>query len=157
MFSPVIMIPLLTMMVVALFAPSTLYLFSQRAAYRNWTSKLIYLPALMAIGVGLAVNNTRAVIEGLLGRRSEFVRTPKLGLAAEGAGLPLSGKSYQSPPNRLYLVEIFMGLWALAAFVGYLLEIGSLAGSLLLVQAVGFIYVGVISVTHRRHAARPSC
>jgi Ni/Fe-hydrogenase subunit HybB-like protein len=54
-----------------------------------------------------------------------------------------------------YLVEIFMGLWALAAFVGYLLEIGSLAGCLLLVQAIGFTAVGLISLTHHRHAARP--
>ena len=48
-------------------------------AYRDWGQRVKYLPGLMLLGVGLAVNNTRAVIEALLGRRSEFVRTPKRG------------------------------------------------------------------------------
>ena len=147
--------PVVSVMLLALCGPSTLYLVAQVATGGDWRRALLWMPALIALGIGLAVNNTRAVIEGLMGKRSEFVRTPKLGAAAEGTR-PLTGsKRYQPPHSRLYLVEIFMGFWALAAFVGYLLEIGSLAGCLLLVQAIGFTAVGLISLTHHRHAARP--
>ena len=149
--------PVVSVMLLALCGPSTLYLVAQVAKGGDWRRALLWMPALIALGIGLAVNNTRAVIEGLLGKRSEFVRTPKLGAAAEGT-TPLTGsKRYQPPRSRLYLVEIFMGLWALAAFVGYLIEIGSLAGCLLLVQAIGFTAVGLISLTHHRHAARSGC
>ena len=35
------------------------------------------MPMLMAIGIGLAINNARAVVEGLFGRVGSFERTPK--------------------------------------------------------------------------------
>jgi hypothetical protein len=38
----------------------------------------------MAIGIGLAVNNARAVIEALIGKQTEFARTPKYGVEREG-------------------------------------------------------------------------
>lgn len=40
---------------------------------------VMYLPAALAMGVGLAVNNTRAVWEGLTATGGRFVRTPKGG------------------------------------------------------------------------------
>ena len=50
-----------------------------------------------------------------------------------------------------------MGAWALAAFVGYVLSLGSLAGGLLLLQAIGFFCVGVISFQHHRSAGKLRC
>ena len=41
------------------------YIVSQREIYRDWKARLRYLPFLMSIGIGLSVNNTRAVIEAL--------------------------------------------------------------------------------------------
>lgn len=38
---------------------------------------LVQVPPLIALGVGMSINNTLAVIEALLGRQSAFVRTPK--------------------------------------------------------------------------------
>jgi cellulose synthase/poly-beta-1,6-N-acetylglucosamine synthase-like glycosyltransferase len=155
-------VPLVVIMLLALLGPSSLYLASQILTGRGWRSSLLALPALVALGIGLAVNNSRAVLEALLDRAGgEFVRTPKLGAAAEapvdatGAPRPAQVVVYRQPLSRLYLVEFLMGLWAFAAFLGYLLTIGSLAGLLLLVQAVGFICVGILSLRHHRYAARP--
>ncbi|MDQ3804384.1 MAG: glycosyltransferase [Acidobacteriota bacterium] len=39
--------------------------------------RLLHLPLVMALGVGLAFSNARAVFEALLGVKTEFVRTPK--------------------------------------------------------------------------------
>jgi len=57
---------------------SSFYMVAQREVdRRGWPSRLKYIPFLMATGIGLAVTNSRAVIEALAGKPSEFVRTPK--------------------------------------------------------------------------------
>jgi cellulose synthase/poly-beta-1,6-N-acetylglucosamine synthase-like glycosyltransferase len=55
------------------------YLSSQRAVFGHTRGRRRFIPAIMAVGIGLGINNTRAVIEALMGKQSEFVRTPKLG------------------------------------------------------------------------------
>lgn len=145
--------PIVALMFFALCGPSTMYVFSQGITEGTWRRTLLYVPAMMALGIGLAVNNTRAVIEGFIGRGGEFVRTPKLGSAGESRNSskqPSRGrwKAYRQPLGKLYWVELLMGAWALAAFVGGLSTLGSIAGPFLLIQAVGFTSVGVISVIH---------
>ncbi len=57
---------------------SSFYLVAQRELYpRTWTRTFLYLPFVMACGIGLAVRNSVAVLEALFGKSSEFVRTPK--------------------------------------------------------------------------------
>lgn len=57
---------------------SSFYLTAQRELYpRTWWKTFLYLPFVMAVGIGLAVRNALAVIEALAGKESEFVRTPK--------------------------------------------------------------------------------
>src|SRR5207302_1319056 len=60
------------------FSISSFYLVSQRELFpKTWPRALIYLPFLMALGIGLTVTNTKAVIEALIGKESAFARTPK--------------------------------------------------------------------------------
>lgn len=59
------------------------YLVTIKDLYKDWPSMVKYLPALMAIGIGLAVNNAWAVVEALLDKPSEFERTPKYGIVSE--------------------------------------------------------------------------
>src|SRR5262245_64651162 len=60
------------------FSVSTFYLVSQKELFpRKWTRTFLYLPFLMALGIGLTVTNAKVVIEALLGRKSAFARTPK--------------------------------------------------------------------------------
>src|SRR5207249_1751391 len=57
---------------------STFYLVAQRELYpRAWRSRLKYMPLVMAVGIGLSLKNSKVVVEALLGKKSEFVRTPK--------------------------------------------------------------------------------
>src|SRR6186713_2304595 len=70
---------------IPLFAAATLsvfnfYLISQRETYTDWKSRVRHLPVVMAIGIGLAVNNSKAVLEALFGEPGEFTRTPKYGI-----------------------------------------------------------------------------
>src|SRR5262252_5200892 len=66
---------------------------AEAAQGRRRRGALLHLPALIAMGVGLAPHLTRAVVEGLESMAGEFVRTPKKG-SREGryrarASLPL--------------------------------------------------------------------
>lgn len=161
-FKPYVIIPLVVLMLISMMAPSTLYVFSQRIAYPDWKSKLKFLPALMVLGMGLAVNNTLGVLGAIFGRnQAEFVRTPKLGAHAENnetnecsdqAG-PVC-RAYRTPLSGMFLVEAFMGLWAAAAFGTYLSMYKFLIGPILLLHATGFVYVGIASVVHATRAKR---
>jgi cellulose synthase/poly-beta-1,6-N-acetylglucosamine synthase-like glycosyltransferase len=158
-FRPFVILPLLVLMLVSMVAPSSLYVFSQRTAYADWKRKLKFVPGLMVLGMGLAVNNTLGVLGALFKRgRGEFVRTPKLGELAEGnRTVPKTpGRAYLIPLNRLFLFEAFMGIWATAAFAQYLSMFKFLVGPILLLHAMGFLYVGIVSVVHDQRAKRLS-
>src|SRR5580700_10956600 len=60
------------------FSISSFYLVSQKELFpKSWPRALLYLPLLMALGIGLTVTNTRAVLEALTGKQTAFARTPK--------------------------------------------------------------------------------
>ncbi len=179
-FANLYVTPLIVLMFLALFGPSTLYVFSQAVSRGKVLQTLLLLPALMGMGIGLAVNNTGAVIGALRGTKSEFVRTPKLGTGAEAAtgeralaavagsggvttlaAAPTISKSYRLPLSRLCAMEILVGLWALlACLVSFAFQGGAAAraaGPFLLVQACGFMCVGVLSILHDRNARKRIC
>ena len=157
-----LMVGLLVSMLVSMMAPNFLYLFAQRLTRDDWKKSFKYLPTLMVLGVGLAVNNTRAVLEALFGRKSEFIRTPKLGAGAEksliAAVVEPTAKAairwYREPLNRLYLLEIFVGMWSLAAFIKYLTLTKFIIGPLLLINAIGYTSVGILSLVHEIRTRR---
>jgi len=53
------------------------YLCSQREVYPRWHSRLLFLPLNLILGIGLAVNNTKAVFEALFNQQSDFARTAR--------------------------------------------------------------------------------
>ena len=60
------------------FSISSFYLVSQRELFpKTWLRTFLYLPFLMALGIGLTITNTRAVLEALAGKQTAFARTPK--------------------------------------------------------------------------------
>ena len=89
------------------------YAVSQRATARGreWWSRLFQLPAMMGIGIGLAVNNSRAVLEGLWQDGGVFHRTPKYGAAGEW-----KGKKYLLGKNLSFVIESVLALYFLVCF-----------------------------------------
>ena len=108
------------------------------------------LPFLIIIGCGVAVNNTKAVLEALLNVQSGFVRTPKL--AVVKAGDDFKDKHYKIPLNIVAFAEIFMGFYCLFGVWLYLQNFRFLVGPFLIVYTLGFSYVAVISFLHSRRA-----
>ena len=129
--------------------PPTLYAVSQISAYPLGIKRALWFPALLLLGVGVALNNTRAVFEALTGQRpEEFLRTPKI-----GAG-PGTASRYECSHNVDWSTWVEFGLacYAVAAAVIALLRMPSLAPVLLLF-ALGFLSVAVLSLLESVRAA----
>ena len=57
------------------------YICAQRELYpRTWMREILLLPPLIALGIGLSINNARAVLEAIFNHGTAFVRTPKYGI-----------------------------------------------------------------------------
>jgi cellulose synthase/poly-beta-1,6-N-acetylglucosamine synthase-like glycosyltransferase len=120
------------------------YVVSQRELYADWRQRLRYLPFLMSIGIGLCVNNTRAVLEALFRRESEFARTPKYGIERESD--EWVGKKYHQSVGVQPLIELGLGLY-FTGTVFYALA-NQIYGTLpfLMLFQVGFLYTGLLSI-----------
>src|SRR6266545_756784 len=123
------------------------YMVCQRELHTDWLARLKYVPFLMSVGIGLSVNNTRAVFEALFNKKSEFTRTPKYHI--EGASDEWVGKRYRQTVAVQPLVELALGLY-FTATVFYALANG-ISGTLpfLVLFQVGFLYTGLLSITQQ--------
>lgn len=86
-----------------------IYVISQRAIYADWPRRLLAFPVLMALGTGIAWSNTRAVIDGLMGRNTEFRRTPKFARAWQDSGYALR----RDPATWMELLLAAYSLWGM--------------------------------------------
>jgi len=123
------------------------YLVCQRELHGDWTRRIKYLPFLMAIGIGLAVNNTKAVLEALFRKETEFARTPKYRI--EGQADEWIGKKYRQSFTVQPIIEVALGLY-FTATVFYALANG-IYGTLpfLVLFQVGFLYMGLLSIVQQ--------
>ncbi len=129
------------------------YMVCQRELHpQTWTERLRYLPILMSIGIGLAVNNTKAVMEAIFHKPSEFKRTPKYRIEGTGngnGGGEWMGKKYRQAVAIQPLIELGLGLY----FTGTLFY--ALANGIygtvpfLMLFQVGFLYTGLLSIVQQ--------
>ena len=120
------------------------YMVCQRELHKDWMTRLKYLPFLMSIGIGLAVNNTRAVLEAVFNQESEFARTPKYRIEADAD--EWIGKKYRQSFVVQPVIELGLGLY-FTATVFYALANG-IYGTVpfLVLFQVGFLYMGLLSI-----------
>ena len=135
-----------TLLCLATLGPSSMYIFSQRILYSDWKTRIKYLPFLMCLGTGIAVNNTKAVLEALLNIQSGFIRTPKYGINKKGDRW--KGKQYSIPLTPVSVLEFFLGIYSLAGLLMFLLFSKYLVSPFLLIYTCGFFYVFFLSVKH---------
>jgi len=122
-------------------APSFMYFVAQRCSgYKGWQLRLLAMPVLMSIGVGIAINNTRAVFSALSGYKGAFIRTPKKGnksLSMYSQGFPF-----------LAVIEMAIGAYCVVGLLQYIDARKFLIGPFLALYAIGFLAVGVLSFMH---------
>jgi len=119
------------------------YVASQREIRATPWERVKYLPFLMALGIGMAVNQSRAVLEALVGHQTGFTRTPKSGGASKDAAP--ARRRYRVAVSLQPLLELALAgyftlavIWVVDRGVWYSLPF------LLLFQS-GFLYVGLRS------------
>jgi hypothetical protein len=124
------------------------YLVSQRELNpRRWWREIVYLPALLAVTIGLAVNNARAVLEAIFGIQSEFTRTPKYGISSNRQTWRKA--KYSVMKDILPFVELAFAVY-FWHFVATAYEFRQwLSLPFLVLFALGFTYVSVCSLLHR--------
>ncbi len=128
----------------ATFSIGNFYVVSQRELYADWVQRLKYLPFLMSIGIGLCVNNTRAVLEAIFGKQSEFARTPKYGIERQSD--EWVGKRYHQTVGVQPMIELALGLYfTWTVFYALTNQIYPTLPFLMLFQ-IGFLYTGLLSI-----------
>jgi hypothetical protein len=135
------------------FGPPIMFTLSQWAVYPDWERRMLYFPALMSMGVGIAFNNTRAALAALNQEPAVFIRTPKFNLeAGESSG---KGITYNLPADWSVWVELMLAGYA---FVLALLAAEDYPPMVLTLTlfALGFAYVGILGLWQGREVVHSS-
>jgi cellulose synthase/poly-beta-1,6-N-acetylglucosamine synthase-like glycosyltransferase len=131
------------------FSISSFYLVSQKELYpRSWLKTLIYLPFLMALGIGLTVTNTRAVLEALFGIKSSFKRTPKY--RVERKGERAQAAKYRKRLGVVPWLELLIGCYFALTIAYAIANENYFTIPFLLLFVVGYWYTGLLSLLQGR-------
>jgi len=133
------------------FSISSFYLVSQKELFpKRWLRSLLYLPLLMALGIGLTITNTRAVLEALTGKQTAFARTPKY--RVESKKDKVGAKKYRKRLGWVPWLELLIGTYfALTVFYAIDNE-NYFTVPFLLLFVIGYWCTGLMSLLQGRFA-----
>ncbi len=138
----------MSIFVLAFIASFLFYLYSQKDVYDDWRSRILLFPVFMAGSMGFAINNTKAVYEALINKKSEFVRTPKYGI--EGDQDKWQDKKYVHKKFVKFsvILELIIALYSLACVVVSAVTLQISAIPFQLMYTFGFGLVAYLSIKH---------
>jgi cellulose synthase/poly-beta-1,6-N-acetylglucosamine synthase-like glycosyltransferase len=120
---------------------SLFYVVAQRELYpKNWKRSVLLLPMLIAVGVGLTIINTRAVLEAFFGVETAFVRTPKFAIGERP--MKLEAKQYRRRSGWLPYAEILFGTYFVVMIVFAIGTFNYFAIPFLLIFVLGYYWAG---------------
>jgi len=124
---------------------SSFYLVAQRELRpKTWWRTFLYMPFVMATGIGISVRNAQAVIEALIGKKSEFARTPKYKI--EGKKGSFVKKSYRNKVGWMPFAEIVLGIYFALTVVYAITNENYATVPFLLLFVWGYLYTGFMSL-----------
>jgi cellulose synthase/poly-beta-1,6-N-acetylglucosamine synthase-like glycosyltransferase len=128
---------------------SSFYLVSQKELHpKTWWKTFLYIPCLMALGVGLTITNTKAVMEALFGVKSAFARTPKYRVNKRGE--KSQAKVYRKRLGIVPWIELAIGCY-FAATVWYAITSENyFTVPFLALFVFGYWYTGLLSLLQGR-------
>ncbi|GAB3006097.1 glycosyltransferase [Cyclobacterium sediminis] len=85
--------------------------------FKSFLRFLWELPVFLAVSMGLSVHNAQAVWEGLTGKKSPFVRTPKYNLSGEGRNWVSNTYNQLKIPPTAYLEALLAIVFSLMVAV----------------------------------------
>jgi hypothetical protein len=148
-------IPLLTTVGIlcATAGPASLYLYAQRQLYPDWLHRLRSFPYLLIFGTGIALSNTKAILEAFGNVRGTFVRTPKFRIEH-------STDTWVGKHDRAAFSWLSLGELGLAVYSGYGTYLAVHQGIYLLIPflllyTLGFAAVAGLSLYEGFQAMHP--
>jgi cellulose synthase/poly-beta-1,6-N-acetylglucosamine synthase-like glycosyltransferase len=125
---------------------SSFYLAAQRELRpKTWTNTFLYMPFVMATGIGISVRNAQAVLEAIVGKKSEFARTPKFNI--EGKSGTFAAKKYKNKAGWMPYFEVGLGLYFSLAIVYAIRNENYATVPFLLLFVWGYLYTGFMSLS----------
>ncbi len=121
------------------------YICAQRELHpRTWMKEILLLPCLLALGVGLSLNNARAVLEAVFNHKSDFARTPKYGIECKAQ--PWRNCKYMPLKSLLPIAEMAFAIY-FTYFVWFAIQHGQfISVPFLAMFQIGFLYVSISSL-----------
>jgi cellulose synthase/poly-beta-1,6-N-acetylglucosamine synthase-like glycosyltransferase len=128
---------------------SSFYLVSQKALFPNrWHRTFLFLPFLMALGIGLTVTNSRAVLEALFGVQSPFKRTPKYRVLSK-QDKAMAAK-YRRRLGWVPWIELLVGSYFALTILYAVQNDNFFTVPFLVIFVIGFWYTGLMSLLQGR-------
>jgi cellulose synthase/poly-beta-1,6-N-acetylglucosamine synthase-like glycosyltransferase len=143
----------MSIFVLAFISSFLFYLYSQKDVYVDWKKRIFLFPLFMSGSMGFSVNNTRAVLEGLINRKSAFIRTPKFRIETDKD--TWKNKKYRAAGRKISFSVVFELALALYCFVGVVASIWFLEIAALPFQLLFFFGFGLVGLLSIRHAVGP--
>ncbi len=122
------------------------YALAQKSLHKDWIKRMLLFPVFMSGSMGFSINNTRAVIEALVKKRTPFIRTPKYQLIGQSGSF--FEKHYRISLDKMVFVEILMAVYSCFGVLVaiYHIEIGIIP--FMLMFFAGFSLIGYLSIKH---------
>ncbi len=120
---------------------------------RSLSKPLSFLPFVVAIGIGLCINNSKAVIEALIHKQTPFNRTPKYNVS-DGGDTSMSarmknilGNVYRTRKiDAVSIIELILAIYmSYAVYFTYSNDL-YLSLPLILLFQLGFFYTSILSI-----------
>ena len=141
-------LPALTIATYLAMGPGAYIMIIQSMYNKSWKSKAKILPALLVYNAGMSVNNTVAVFDAILGKKNEFLRTPKYGVLKNKDDWKTN--AYNLPFSQVTLLEIFFGIYGIMGIFVAIFSSNPVFVPIIGLQAVGFFYIAYMSLSHTR-------
>ena len=132
------------MFVLATYSVCSFYVLAQKEVGRTWGQRLIFLPFVLSLGIGLCLNSAKAVIEAMVNYKTGFTRTPKYAINSKQSKWKKS--KYTSGRKILPYIELAFGLYFTLGII-YAISQGAFFNlPFLFLFQFGFLYVGMLSL-----------
>lgn len=138
--------PVLAMVMYVLMGPGG-YLFVINKTWKDqWRNKARQFFFLMFFSSGISVNNTVAVFDAVIGKKNEFLRTPKFGIVNKNDDW--RDKEYVLPFTKTTLLEIFFAIYGCMGVFVSIFSGNPVFAPTLAIPTIGFVYIAYLSIEH---------
>lgn len=141
-------LPAITIATYLAMGPGAYIMIIQSMYHNSWKSKAKILPALLVYNAGMSVNNTVAVFDAVLGKKNEFLRTPKYGVLKTKDDW--KDNAYNLPFSQVTLLEIFFGVYGMLGIFVSIFSNNPIFVPIIALQTIGFFYIAYLSLSHTR-------